>query len=87
MDGEVEQLLLDQTQLPDLELLVAGHHGSKYSTTQALLDALRPEEAVISVGADNLYGHPAPETLDRLESAGVRVWRTDCNGTVTLRMP
>ena len=87
MAGEVEQLLLSQTDLPDLELLFVGHHGSKYSTTEELLSALCPEEAVISVGEHNLYGHPAPETLTRLEAAGVRVWRTDLNGTVTLRVP
>ena len=43
-----------------------------------------PEYAVISVGY-NSYGHPAPETLDRLEQAGCAVWRTDLQGTVTVR--
>ncbi len=86
MDSQTEQVLLQQEDLPDIELLMVGHHGSKYSTSQQLLDALRPEEAVISVSADNNYGHPTQETLDRLAAAGARVWRTDLNGTVTLRV-
>ena len=53
MGSDVEELLLRHTQLPDLEVLAAGHHGSRYSTSQALLDQTRPECALISVGADN----------------------------------
>lgn len=86
MDSGTEQLLLQQAGLPDIELLIVGHHGSKYSTSQQLLDTLRPEEAIISVSADNNYGHPTQETLDRLAAAGTQVWRTDLNGTVTLRV-
>lgn len=86
MTGEVEELLLDHAVLPDVELLVAGHHGSKDSTTQALLEAVNPELAVISVGAGNLYGHPAQETLERLDKAGADIYRTDLQGTVTVRV-
>lgn len=86
MDSGTEQLLLQQAELPDIELLIVGHHGSKYSTSQQLLDTLRPEEAIISVSADNNYGHPTQETLDRLAASGTQVWRTDLNGTVTLRV-
>lgn len=84
MSGEVEQLLLAHAALPDIELLVVGHHGSKYSTSQELLDAVTPELAVISVGKNNYYGHPAPETLERL--AGTQVRRTDLNGTVAVQV-
>jgi len=84
MSGETEELLLAHAALPDIELLVAGHHGSKYSTTEGLLRAVRPEYCAISVGADNRYGHPARETLDRLAAAGARVFRTDLNGAVTI---
>lgn len=84
-DSFTENLLLKYYSIPDLELLVAGHHGSKYSTSAALLDALRPELAIISAGY-NSYGHPAPETLERLNSAGAEVFRTDLLGTVTLKV-
>jgi len=84
MGGEVEQLLLKHARLPDVELLVAGHHGSRYSTTEELLSTVRPELAVISVGKNNRYGHPAQDTLKRLEDAGVELYRTDLQGTVTI---
>ena len=85
MGGDVEQLLLEHTQLPHVEVLVAGHHGSKYSTSPELLAAIQPETAVISVGADNRYGHPASETLERLSDAGTELYRTDLQGTVLIR--
>ena len=84
MNSEVEQLLLSHAQLPDIELLVVGHHGSKYSTSEELLEAVRPEMAVISVSGDNHYGHPTPEVLQRLAGAGAQVYRTDRDGTVTI---
>jgi competence protein ComEC len=61
-------------------VLKVGHHGSASSSTEDFLTAVRPTLAVISVGADNTYGHPAPSTLLRL--AGIPVYRTDTNGTV-----
>lgn len=84
MSGQVEQLLLEHTGLPDLELLVVGHHGSKSSTTQELLDCTKPELAAISVGKQNRYGHPAQETLERLDTAGTEIYRTDLQGTVVI---
>ncbi len=64
-------------------LLKVGHHGSRGATSDRWLDELRPAEAVISVGAKNRYGHPAPETLARLRAHGVTVLRTDERGTIT----
>lgn len=81
--GELE--LLRSVQLPQLELLIVGHHGSKYSTSQALLDVTCPETAIISVGQDNFYGHPSEEALQRLTEAGCVVFRTDQNGTIVFR--
>ena len=69
----------------DLEVLIVGHHGSRYSTGYALLEKTRPEIAIISVGEDNLYGHPTDETLQRLREAGCVVYRTDLHGTVIYR--
>ena len=64
-------------------VLKVGHHGSNASTSAELLKAAHPQIAVISVNAGNRNGYPHPELLDRLRSAGVRVYRTDQNGNVT----
>ncbi len=65
----------------DIRVLKVSHHGSKYSTSDVFLNRMTPEEAVISVGK-NSYGHPAEEVLTRLEARGIRVFRTDRDGTV-----
>ena len=85
MGAAGEENLLHIADLTQTEVLVAGHHGSATSTTQALLAAVKPEYALISVGEGNLYGHPAQETLERLEAAGAEVYRTDWNGTIEIR--
>ena len=66
-----------------VDLLKVGHHGSRTATSDEWLDELAPREAVISVGRNNHYGHPAPEVLERLARHGVTVFRTDRNGTIT----
>ena len=86
MDEVIEGRLLKYGNLPPVELLVVGHHGSKYAASEALLLAVRPELAVISVG-ENSYGHPAAETLERLAAAGCDIYRTDWSGTVTIIAP
>jgi len=68
----------------DSDVLKVGHHGSSTSTSAAFLAAVTAEDAVISVGAGNTYGHPTQETLDRLAAAGANIYRTDLNGTVVL---
>ena len=82
-DAFVERMLVKYQPLPDLELLMVGHHGSAGSTDPMLLDRLRPELAIISVG-HNSYGHPAQATLDRLAQAGAQIWRTDQSGSITV---
>lgn len=77
-----EQDLLDADCPLQSTVLAVGHHGGGTSTTQAFLDAVSPQYAVISVGAGNRYGHPAAETLGRLEAAGVTVYRTDRQGDI-----
>lgn len=80
-----EQILLRENPIPDLEILIAGHHGSKNATCQALLEQTAPDVVVISCGRDNAYGHPAQETLERLAQTGCTVYRTDQSGTIILR--
>lgn len=67
------------------EILKVGHHGSRTSSTQAFIDAVRPRVALVSVGAANTYGHPSPEVMRRLTAVGATVLRTDQLGTVILR--
>lgn len=64
------------------DIYVVNHHGSKYSSTEEFIDAVAPEYAVISVGADNSYGHPAQQILSRLESKNIEILRTDEMGTI-----
>ncbi len=68
---------------PKATLLKVGHHGSANATTQELIDAAQPQFAIISVGSWNSFGLPRYETLARLASAGIRVYRTDLDGAVT----
>ena len=80
-----ERSLLRHADIPNVDVLIAGHHGSKYSCCQELLEATRPQIVCISVGADNPYGHPAQEVLDRFSGFGCTVYRTDQQGTITIR--
>jgi competence protein ComEC len=80
-----ERELIKHTVLPDIDVLIVGHHGSKTSTCRELLIKAKPEIAIISVGADNSYGHPTKEVLDRLTNFGCKIFRTDLDGTVIYR--
>ena len=82
-DAGTESLLTRFYDLPDIELLVVGHHGSRYSTAPALLEETKPDVAFISVGW-NTYGHPSGEVLERLSDYGVNVYRTDEQGNLSL---
>lgn len=69
--------------IPHVDLLRVGHHGSHGASSAEFLAEAHPEAAVISVGR-NGYGHPAPETLDRLAAAAIGIWRTDREGTISV---
>ena len=83
MDAKTETKLVETYDLPDIEVLLVGHHGSKYSTGTTLLESVTPEAGVISVG-DNSYGHPTEEALLRLMDAGMTVYRTDMQGNILI---
>lgn len=82
-DSATERKILQAYDLPDVEVLVAGHHGSKYSTSNDLLDVVKPETVCISAGS-NSYGHPADETMRRLAEHGCGIYCTKLQGTIHL---
>jgi beta-lactamase superfamily II metal-dependent hydrolase len=65
------------------DILKAGHHGSQSSSSATFLEAVAPHQAVISAGANNIYGHPTAQTLAALANIGAKVYRTDLLGTIT----
>ena len=82
IDAKAEKELVNSGENILSNVLKVAHHGSKYSTSDLFLSAVRPEIAVIEVGAKNTYGHPTPEVLQRLAKSGIKVLRTDINGDV-----
>lgn len=67
------------------QVLKAGHHGSKTSSTAEFLKLVQPESVVMSLGVNNQYGHPHEALLNRLQKQGVKnIYRTDANGTITI---
>ena len=65
-----------------VDVLKVGHHGSKTSTTEAFLTHMKPKYAVISVGKNNLYGHPHSDVMQLLSSNNIRIYRTDLHGAI-----
>lgn len=67
------------------QVLKAGHHGSKTSSTAEFLKLVQPESVVMSLGVNNQYGHPHEALLNRLQKQGIKnIYRTDANGTITI---
>ena len=65
-------------------ILKCPHHGSKYSSSEGFLRWYSPDVVVISCGEHNMYGHPSPEVLDRLDETGATIYRTDHMGAVII---
>ena len=85
VSADVERAILPQPhRLRASRILKVGHHGSRTSTSEALLDAWRPQIALISCGRGNSFGHPAPDVVRRLESRGIQIFRTDRDGQITV---
>jgi competence protein ComEC len=82
-DAEAEAVPLDPG---PVDVLKVAHHGSDDAGLASMLDLARPKLAVISVGAENSYGHPTPATLGALAAAGVQTLRTDTDGEVTIEV-
>jgi competence protein ComEC len=83
-EEQTEERLLKANANLHATILKVGHHGSKYATSEAFLKRGEFKAAVISAGADNRYGHPSQEALDRLKAAGVKIYRTDFGGEILI---
>ena len=81
----VEYALLKSGWDVSADVLKVSHHGSNTASSEKFLEAVRPKVAVISVGANNKFGHPAPATVARLKALGIKIKRTDLDGTVKIR--
>jgi competence protein ComEC len=79
-----EERILSENADLRCDVLKVGHHGSAYSSTEAFIDAVHPRCAIISVGRRNLFGHPSPSTLQTLQRAGAKIYRTDEDGAITI---
>ena len=82
--GDAEKEIEEKISWPKVDVLKVAHHGSDTSSTEKFLNAVKPEVAVISVGTNNTYSHPAKSTLDALSKIGAKVYRTDKDGTILL---
>jgi len=80
----VERAIVPRLTAAPIRVLKVAHHGSRTSTSRELLEAWRPQLALISAGRGNTFGHPAPDVVQRLEAIGARVLRTDRDGQVTV---
>ena len=69
----------------DCDILKAGHHGSDTSSCEEFLKCVTPEVAILSVGKKNSYGHPSDKVLARFDRLGIKVRRTDVEGSITYR--
>ncbi len=82
--AEAEQRFLSEGIDLHVDVLKVGHHGSTYGSTPRFISVVHPAYTIISVGRHNLFGHPAPSTIETLQGFGARVYRTDENGAVTV---
>lgn len=82
--SEVETALYKKYGTMDIDVLKVGHHGSDTSTSTTFLTMLKPKMAFISCGKNNMYGHPSPEVIERLQSYGVHIYRSDKMGMVSI---
>jgi competence protein ComEC len=86
-DGETRLIrTLENIGVDSVDVLKVAHHGSKYSTSEELLDIVSPNLSVISCSKNNRYGHPAPETINRLEESGSEIMVTYETGAIDIRM-
>lgn len=89
LGNEGEHALVEKyrgTDMLDSDILKVCHHGSSYSSSEEFIEAVSPDIAIIGVGKNNTYGHPAPEVIKRLKKHGISVFRTDLDGAIGIRI-
>ena len=79
-----EQEILNTYDLPNIDILKVGHHGSKTSSSEVFIKNTKPKYSVISVGKNNRYGHPNKEVLDNLKNS--EIYRTDQDGSIMFKI-
>ena len=83
-EAETEQRLMQAGANVKAKVLKVGHHGSRYASSEEFLRAGGFEAALISNGSENRYGHPSQEALDRFKRLGIKIYRTDLQGEITI---
>ena len=83
-EAETEERIMNSGAKVTAKVLKVGHHGSKYASSEKFLRQGKFEAAIISDGADNRYGHPSQDALDRLRKLGIKLYRTDLEGEITI---
>ena len=79
-----EQEILKKYNLPGIDVLKVGHHGSKTSSGKEFIDEINPKYSIVSVGKNNRYGHPNKEVLNNLEKS--KIYRTDEDGSIMFKI-
>ncbi|MCQ2798237.1 MAG: MBL fold metallo-hydrolase, partial [Bacilli bacterium] len=82
---KIEKKIIEDNPSLDCDILKVGHHGSKTSSADVFIKTITPEVGIISVGANNKYGHPNDEALETLKKYNVTIRRTDIEGTITYK--
>ena len=85
MENETENYLLDKFHRP-IDIIKVPHHGSNTSSKAELLEVIKPEIGIITVGRNNIYGHPQKDVLNRYEEIGTKIFRTDTMGRVKVAL-
>ena len=84
VSSTTEKEIIDKYNLPDIDVLKVGHHGSRTSSSIEFINEINPGYSIISVGKNNRYGHPNKEVLDALEES--KIYRTDQNGSIMFKI-
>ena len=80
----IEREILEKYNLPDIDVLKVGHHGSRTSSSKEFINEINPKYSIISVGKNNRYGHPNEEVLNNLENT--KIYRTDQDGSIMFKI-
>lgn len=83
---QIEERIVQEKLLPQIDLLKVAHHGSQTSTSEILVNKLKPKYAMISLGENNIYQHPHQEVIDTLDKNNVYIFRTDLHGQISIKL-